>query len=317
MKNKEALSENVTTISMLIGIISLLIMIFGDDSTTFYGINLAVFFCCLILFITFGAINNSEKNKKMSRQAEQTKEREIVLADNLTTFLPTAEKRYRDIAKEIGMSNNYCKTVNNKKIWIFNDSLYLMVEWNEFKRIIKNRIRQYESGTLTKMMTNAEDYPFKYTCISIKNIKYFTKEGELHYTTEVTGGGGGGSSVKGAVVGGLIAGGAGAVVGSRNKMNEIRSNTVAHDTRKTVLKYFENGKLKSMEFGLEYYNAFEELMPDKEYNIVVNNSSNKPNTEKEEVNIKVRLKKLNELKDEGLITEDEYRLKKQELLSGI
>lgn len=77
MKNKEALSENVMTISMLIGIISLLIMIFGDDSTTFYGINLAVFFCCLILFITFGAINNSEKNKKCQGKPSKRKKEKL------------------------------------------------------------------------------------------------------------------------------------------------------------------------------------------------------------------------------------------------
>jgi hypothetical protein len=46
---------------------------------------------------------------------------------------------------------------------------------------------------------------------------------------------GGGSSVSGAVVGGLLAGGAGAVIGSREK---VESQLIRHDEREVLFNFF-------------------------------------------------------------------------------
>ena len=79
----------------------------------------------------------------------------------------------------------------------------------------------------------------KLTTIPSGQIEYFSKRGEIFRENKISGGGGGGSSIGGAVVGSLIAGDAGAIVGSRNKVNAIKSEIIEHDTRETFLNYFD------------------------------------------------------------------------------
>ena len=49
-------------------------------------------------------------------------------------------------------------------------------------------------------------HKLSYNEIPVSDIQYYSKEGDVQYTTKISGGGGGGSSISGAVVGGLIAG---------------------------------------------------------------------------------------------------------------
>ena len=58
--------------------------------------------------------------------------------------------------------------------------------------------------------------------ILIDKIKYFRLIGQKYVTTEITGGG---SSLKGAVIGGMIAGDVG-VVGSRKAVDEVKSTLI-------------------------------------------------------------------------------------------
>ena len=75
--------------------------------------------------------------------------------------------------------------------------------------------------------------------IKVSNIKYYRIVGDKYVTTEVTGGGGGGSSIKGAIIGGIIAGEAGAIIGSRKSIEPVKSNSTVHD-KQSVLMYNMN-----------------------------------------------------------------------------
>ena len=86
--------------------------------------------------------------------------------------------------------------------------------------------------------------------IEKKSIVGVSQEGNVHYTTEVQGGGGGGSSIKGAVIGGVIAGEAGAIIGSRKSTDPITSSTKQIDDRTTNVKI------------LDEYNNFCEILFD-------------------------------------------------------
>lgn len=157
--------------------------------------------------------------------------------------------------------------------------------------------------------------------IPISQIEYFSKQGEIFRESKISGGGGGGSSIGGAVAGGLIAGEAGAIIGSRKKVNEIKSELITHDTRETFLNYFDNDERHSLFFNADAHQIFTDLMPEKEFNIVsalksseiiknqINSDSKKSVTD--------QLRELAKLRDDGIITENEFNEKKKQLLDKI
>ena len=96
--------------------------------------------------------------------------------------------------------------------------------------------------------------------IAINQIMFFREIGSVQYTTSISGGG---VNVAGAVVGGMIAGTAGAIVGGREA---VKSTTETHDDRKIVVK-FNDGKERI--FDYKYYTYFIRFMPEKEYSFVM------------------------------------------------
>ncbi|MDF2820213.1 MAG: hypothetical protein K0R15_654 [Clostridiales bacterium] len=206
------------------------------------------------------------------------------------------------------------------KLWTANDKLYIVDTFDKCFSDFEMDVNAYSGQSrLDFINERIRNNNIKYHSIPLHDIKYFVKEGDINYETRISGGGGGGSSMKGAVIGGVIAGGTGSVIGSRQIISEIKSETETHDTRVTILKYFEKGSLQSLKYPIEFFDIFEELIPNKEYNIVVarestisssvnSNSSN---------NINYKLSQLIDLKYEGFITEEEYTTKKQQILSQI
>jgi hypothetical protein len=159
------------------------------------------------------------------------------------------------------------------------------------------------------------------TVIPINQIEYFSKQGEIFRETKVSGGDGGGSSIGGAVAGGLIAGEVGAIIGSRKKTNEIKSELVTHDTRETLLNYFDNGERHSLIFNTAAHQIFDDLIPEKEFNIVsaIKSSEiikNQINAEHKQ-SVTDQLRELAQLRDEGIITENDFNEKKKQLLDKI
>ncbi len=158
--------------------------------------------------------------------------------------------------------------------------------------------------------------------ISLDRIEYYATRGEIVHENKITGGGGGGSSVKGAVVGGVIAGGAGAVIGSRKKTDPIKSELITHDNRETFLNFFDDNKVKhSMFFEFKDYDIFKQLIPEKDYNIVstiqTNSIISKVINESKSANVTDQIRELAKLKDEGILTEEEFAEKKKALLDKI
>lgn len=154
--------------------------------------------------------------------------------------------------------------------------------------------------------------------IPIENIEYYATQGSITKETKISGGGGevGGSSIGGAIVGGVVAGGAGAVIGSRKKgkIEEIKSEIVSHDNRETFLNYFVDGDKHSMFFDFGDYTTLLKLLPQKEYSVVVNSHITKAINP---TSVTKQLKELAELKESGIITEEEFLDKKKVLLDKI
>lgn len=134
------------------------------------------------------------------------------------------------------------KSIKNVEVWSDDDFLYLLPLFN------------YED-----YMINKESY--KLISIDKKYVVSLSQEGNIHYTTEIHGGGGGGSSIKGAIVGGIIAGEAGAIIGSRKEAEPITSSTKQIDDRVTSLKLLDsNNSFCEIHFDYNDYYAISKLL---------------------------------------------------------
>ena len=145
--------------------------------------------------------------------------------------------------------------------------------------------------------------------IPVTKIKHYKivgqerSETKVHSTND-------GINVKGAIIGGIIAGDAGAVIGSQHNKGQIVSNTEHFDERFVELYYEDNGVTQKLKLSITAYPVLEKCMPEKEYDFVLSNvPSNDTSTDKFE-----EIKKYKALMDDGIITQEEFETKKKELL---
>ena len=154
--------------------------------------------------------------------------------------------------------------------------------------------------------------------IELDNIEFFRPTGEIYREHVISGGGSGKINVAGAIVGDLIAGPAGMILGGAPRVNEVKSELVTHDTRKIELSYFLDSTHKtrrSLFFGLDVFQYFSDNIPEKEYTVVdTKKKKNLINDGNSSLNIKDKIKELNEMLKDGLITQEEYDQKKAKLL---
>ncbi|AKA44175.1 hypothetical protein [Paenibacillus polymyxa] len=177
-----------------------------------------------------------------------------------------------------------------------------------------------------------EEYPKSYSKsdvskielvrVPLVDVEYYTTHGDFYTETTVSGGDGGGVSVTGAVVGSMLGsamggktmGAAGAVIGSRKKVNAVKSETMLHDTRVTMLFYNDAGETRSLKFRYEDYDTFYRLLPDKSYEAHVFRHMNGAITKESHETIGEKLKMLKKLADEELISPQEFETSKKALL---
>jgi hypothetical protein len=146
----------------------------------------------------------------------------------------------------------------------------------------------------------------------LDKIKYYRLLGQKYVTTKISGGGGGGSLIKGAVIGGLIAGEAGAVIGSRKEVNDINGISTVHDEQ-TVLLYDISLK-QVVQFNSAAYEVFTKLIPEKEYEVVLQESESSKGVNFDDIDA---LEKLANLFEKGILTKEEFESKKKEILSRV
>lgn len=141
--------------------------------------------------------------------------------------------------------------------------------------------------------------------IEIDKINYYSLQGEKYTTTELNGGG---SSLGKAVVGGAIAGGAGAVIASRK---EVTSSTKVVDERQTIINYQNENGVTHIILSSNAYDFLLEILPDKDYNYVMSQKETKENNQPTSL---IELEQLADLRDKGILTEEEFTAKKKQIL---
>lgn len=158
----------------------------------------------------------------------------------------------------------------------------------------------------------------KLRTIPIRSILYFEEIGELRQYAMVSGGG---TSLKGALLGYALAEDLGAIICSREP---VTTEIVSNDDRRIELIYKnQNNDIENLEFTHDAYSVFKQLIPSKELRRIcalnsIKEKRDAPNkSASKNQTVKKKLKQLQGLKEEGLITEEEFMQQKQKILDSI
>lgn len=134
-----------------------------------------------------------------------------------------------------------------------------------------------ENKYLHLVSTNHNIQNNKKYMIPLSSINYFTINGQVRNEVNVKGNiSGGGRSIKGAVIGGAIAGSTGAIIGSRKSTKvDIKTENRTIDERETILVTSIDGNINRMIFSPSGYRILTRLIPekDKEYLLVTHNTT--------------------------------------------
>ena len=171
----------------------------------------------------------------------------------------------------------------------------------------------------SEIKSNEEDYVLLQ--IPLSQIEYYERKAETIAETKISGGGGttGGTSIIGAIIGAAIAGAPGAIIGSRKegKIQPIKSELVTTTNRFTFMNVFIDNIKHSLLFRYDDYDIFLKLILDKAYTNLQNTDSSHQSDHLNQSKVIGLIKELAELKDNDIITEQEFQEKKRILLDKI
>lgn len=240
--------------------------------------------------------------KEEYKKEEKEKEREKIESKKQLLIKTWNEKMEALCCSE----EDSVRVLNKNRLWVANGNLY---EAEDVDRFVKRCLNQ-----------DLEEYAIEYSCIPVSNIQCFSAEGDVQYTTRISGGGGGGSTITGAIVGGLLAGETGAIVGSRKKVAEIKSESITHDSRNTLIRYYRENELLTISYdGFDVYNYLLKKMPEKDLLSMQLKGANqqKDAVETNLSDIEEKMLTIKRLYEAGLISKEEFEEKRTELLTQI
>lgn len=155
----------------------------------------------------------------------------------------------------------------------YKDSNYYLCDKMYHYSIIDNKIHtMFVKSKIDYMSIESMKDDINQYIYNIDDIKYYKLEGSVYREQHITGGGGGGSSIKGAVVGGIIAGDAGAVVGSRKKVEEIKTSYEEKDDRRLEITFNDDTIIN---ISYKFYDRLLDYIPEKDYDNYIANKKAK------------------------------------------
>ncbi len=244
-----------------------------------------------------------ERRKIKEREQEEREKEQERIESKRQLLIKTWNEKMKALCCN---KEDSVRVLNNNWLWVANGNLY---EAEDIDRFVKRCLNQ-----------DLEKYAIEYSCIPVSNIQYFSAEGDVQYTTRISGGGGGGSTITGAIVGGLLAGEAGAIVGSRKKVNEIKSESITHDSRNTLIRYYRENELLTISYeGFDVYNYLLKKMPEKDLLSMQlkGTDKQKESAENNLSDIEEKMLTIKRLYEAGLISKEEFEEKRTELLTKI
>lgn len=308
LQRAENRAKKVAIITVAVLILATFIIICSDGElyilVALFGGGIAVnsLFVANVFDIKEEPKREEQRRIKERKQEERKKEQERIESKRQLLIKTWNEKMEALCCNE----EDSVRVLNNNWLWVANGNLY---EAEDIDRFVKRCLNQ-----------DLEKYAIEYSCISVSNIQYFSAEGDVQYTTRISGGGGGGSTITGAIVGGLLAGETGAIVGSRKKVAEIKSESITHDSRNTLIRYYRENELLTISYdGFDVYNYLLKKMPEKD---LLSMQLKGANQQKDAVktnlsDIEEKMLTIKRLYEAGLISKEEFEEKRTELLTQI
>lgn len=216
------------------------------------------------------------------------------------------------------------KDKKNKNLIASKKGMYIVLTKNEFNKMYVEEMVFNRVGNNLQDLNSPEIYSeiekatpvLQY--IPFDNIQCFMKLGDVQYTSKVSGGGGGGYSLSGAIIGGLIGGDAGAIIGSRQSVKQVKTTVETHDTRKTQIRYLNgNGTMGIIEQeGYDLYDYLLRNIPEKDLlSLQLKRGTNVTPKTSEGNSRADRLRELKSLFDDGILTEEEFTTEKKKILN--
>ena len=108
--------------------------------------------------------------------------------------------------------------------------------------------------------------------IDIADIEYYLITGQETSEFRIEGGGSSGPNIKGAIVGGILAGEAGAIIGGMPEPKPVYSYTKHNEGRCVELVYKKNGRVEKIKLSYPAFPFLEQWIPEKDYSYVIVNS---------------------------------------------
>ena len=315
---------------------------------------LVLLFIALILYGVCKLLESIPKSLEQKRET-QRKNREIELEPTYKELYDKLKHTYdeylnRPEYRKVGFPTVtidrtflHCDDIDDRvqlcsyDLWKNDENLCCVISWknlDERANAAKHTAALMLTGPETSLYQSEQEMRTYFArnrvkgfYIPLSNIEYFSMGGQKYATTEITGGGGkiGGSSLTGAVVGGVVAGEAGAIIGSRKQttIDPIQSHTRVHDETEAYIKYKDqNGILKEIVSDRNadgFFNALKKVIPEKEYAYILSQNLTQPKRDNQVTegknSVEERLIKAKELLEKGLITQEEYDKKRQDILS--
>ena len=226
---------------------------------------------CVGLVFGVGFLLSSEQNEERQKKIKEDEEKYGGIVAAYKRLRETIEfnEQYRDrVSPGSHVSWDLLIYRDNKNLSMLFNSYHTNSETiPDFLEELRTFSNYYKISTpIPKEDSSLEEIKDFYTIqIPIDRIEYYYTQYDVRYETEVSGGG---VSVGGAVVGGVLGGAAGAAIGGRKG---IELQKIEYDDSKVILFYFdENGnRLCHYFFGKSSIVAFDTIIPEKSYNIVV------------------------------------------------
>ena len=290
-----AISGQVATKPSAMGVIWILVLLSGIIATT-------------VTFILHWRILRSiKKTEEEAKKRAVEAERSAAIAKE-NNRRNTIKAFWDDALSALGYEENEAIFPNGDLMWIANRCLYQTKPFDDY---LKSYDQETDANQLVKIALS-------HIAIPVERIQYYAKEGDVQYTTKISGGGGGGYSIAGAIVGGIIAGDTGAIIGSRQKINDVTSETETHDSRRTILRYYKGNSLEIMSFdGFAVYDFLLGKIPEKDLLTMQLQKSNTPVKVESISSVKEKLQALRSMHDDGLINDSDYEEKKNQLLQKL
>lgn len=209
----------------------------------------------VLILLGIVAIRHSISNLNYTNNEISHKTDEIMIPEFESKLKQWCDTNYIILMKNSKFSKHTSINNKNGNIWISNKDIIFCPD-------------EYYCGNPINISANA-------IYVKYENIQYYTKDGSIKYTNQVVNNGNN-ISLSGAIVGGIVAGGVGAIIGSRKDMNQLENITVKHDEVHTYVYYKDNDIIKVLDIeGNDFFQFIIKLIPEKEYYYLLGKQNDK------------------------------------------